>query len=177
MIGEAVTELTGLLGSVRAARAAAGRPQAGHYRRHRRTPLPVRTPCEPKPRPRASAPAGRATPRSPPNHPDHADNGTSTASKPVAFLLVDPGVTNSRSRPRTSNDNLYSEAPFKTLKCRPDLPDRFDTIEQSRTFFTWYNTAHRPSGAAWHTPHEVRPASKILITTALSRVRSSIQSA
>ena len=35
MIDEAIVELTGLLGSVRAACAAAGRPQASHYRRHR----------------------------------------------------------------------------------------------------------------------------------------------
>lgn len=38
MIDGAITELTGLLGSVRAACAAAGRPQASHYRRHRQTP-------------------------------------------------------------------------------------------------------------------------------------------
>jgi putative transposase len=79
------------------------------------------------------------------------------ASKPVAFVLAGLGVTKSHSRPRTSNDNPYSEAHVKTLKYRPDFPDRFDTIEQARafcrTFFTWYNTAHRHSGIAWHTPH------------------------
>ena len=46
------------------------------------------------------------------------------ASKPVAFLLADLGVTKTHSRPRTSNDNPYSEAQFKTLKYRPDFPDR-----------------------------------------------------
>jgi putative transposase len=84
---------------------------------------------------------------------------SSTAAKPVAFLLADLGVTKSHSRPRTSNDNPYSEAHFKTLKYRPDFPDRFDTIGQARAFcrafFTWYNTAHRHSGIAWHTPHDV----------------------
>ncbi len=39
----------------------------------------------------------------------HADNGSSMASKPVAFLLADLGVTKSHSRPHTSNDNPYSE--------------------------------------------------------------------
>ena len=75
----------------------------------------------------------------------HADNGSSMASKPVAFLLADLGVTKSHSRPHTSNDNPYSEAHFKTLKYRPGFPDRFDTIEAARAFcrdfFTWYNTA------------------------------------
>lgn len=37
----------------------------------------------------------------------HADNGSSMASKPVAFLLADLGVTKSHSRPHTSNDNPY----------------------------------------------------------------------
>jgi putative transposase len=74
----------------------------------------------------------------------------------VAFLLADLGVIKSHSRPHTSNDNPYSEAHSKTLKYRPGFPDRFDNIEQARTFcrdfFTWYNTQHRHSGIAWHTP-------------------------
>ncbi|MFD5477715.1 hypothetical protein [Streptomyces hawaiiensis] len=47
MIDEVITELTGLPGSVRAACAAAGRPQASDYRQRRQTPLPVRTPRDP----------------------------------------------------------------------------------------------------------------------------------
>jgi putative transposase len=89
----------------------------------------------------------------------HADNGSSMASKPVAFLLADLGVTKTHSRPHTSNDNPYSEAQFRTLKYRPDFPDRFTNLAQARTFcqqfFTWYNTQHRHSGIAWHTPHTV----------------------
>lgn len=46
----------------------------------------------------------------------HADRGTSMASKTVALLLADLGVTKSHSRPHCSNDNPYSEAQFKTLK-------------------------------------------------------------
>ena len=42
----------------------------------------------------------------------HADRGTSMASKPVALLLADLGVTKSHSRPHCSNDNPYSEAQF-----------------------------------------------------------------
>jgi putative transposase len=89
----------------------------------------------------------------------HADNGSSMASKPVAFLLADLGVTKSHSRPHTSNDNPYSESHFRTLKYRPDFPDTFGCIEDARAFcrrfFAWYNTEHRHSGIAWHTPHNV----------------------
>lgn len=89
----------------------------------------------------------------------HADNGSSMASKPVAFLLADLGVTKTHSRPHTSNDNPYSEAHFRTLKYRPDFPDTFGSLADARSFcqrfFTWYNTQHRHSGIAWHTPHNV----------------------
>jgi putative transposase len=92
----------------------------------------------------------------------HADNGSSMASKPVAFLLADLGVTKTHSRPHTSNDNPYSEAHFRTLKYRPDFPDTFGCLEDARAFcrafFTWYNTEHRHSGIAWHTPHNVHHA-------------------
>ena len=89
----------------------------------------------------------------------HADNGSSMASKPVAFLLADLGVTKTHSRPRTSNDNPYSEAQFKTLKYRPDFPDTFGSLADarafSRRFFTWYNTAHYHSGVGYHHPADV----------------------
>jgi hypothetical protein len=64
----------------------------------------------------------------------HADNGSSMASKPVAFLLADLGVTKSHSRPHTSNDNPSSEAQFRTLKYRPDFPDRFASLVHARAF-------------------------------------------
>lgn len=89
----------------------------------------------------------------------HADRGSSMTSKPVAFLLADLGVTQSHSRPHVSNDNPYSEAQFKTLKYRPDFPDRFATIEAARlhcqTFFRWYNDEHRHTGLGLHTPADV----------------------
>jgi putative transposase len=89
----------------------------------------------------------------------HADRGTSMASKPVAFLLADLGVTKSHSRPHCSNDNPYSEAHFKTLKYRPQFPDRFGSIEDGRGFcrgfFRWYNEQHHHSGIGYHTPDDV----------------------
>jgi len=89
----------------------------------------------------------------------HADRGTSMRSKPVAFLLADLGVTKTHSRPYTSTDNPYSEAQFKTLKYRPDFPDRFDSILHARSwgrgFFPWYNHEHRHSGIGLMTPATV----------------------
>jgi putative transposase len=71
----------------------------------------------------------------------HADNGSSMASKPVAFLLADLGVTKTHSRPHVSNDNPYSESNFRTLKYRPDFPKTFGSIEDARAFcrafFAW----------------------------------------
>jgi putative transposase len=89
----------------------------------------------------------------------HADRGSSMTSKPVAFLLTDLGVTKSHSRPYTSTDNPYSEAQFKTLKYRPEFPERFESIEQARAFcrgfFHWYNREHRHSGIGLMTPAAV----------------------
>ena len=92
-------------------------------------------------------------------HVVHADRGTSMTSKSVADLLEDLQVTRSHSRPKTSNDNPYSEAWFKTLKYAPVFPDRFASLADARSFMTdfvtWYNHAHRHSGIGLHTPADV----------------------
>ena len=89
----------------------------------------------------------------------HADRGSAMTSTTVAELLIDLGVTKSHSRPHTSNDNPYSESHFKTMKYRPQVPDRFESVEQSRALFRdlfcWYNHEHRHSGLALHTPATV----------------------
>jgi len=89
----------------------------------------------------------------------HADRGSSMTSKSLALLLADLGVTKTHSRPYTSTDNPYSEAHFKTLKYRPEFPDRFGSIEDSRAlcrhFFSWYNHEHHHSGLALLTPADV----------------------
>jgi putative transposase len=278
MTDDAIAELTPVMGSVRAACKAAGRPQANHYRRHRRSPKPDRPVRGLKVQPRALTPAERDTVRAVLNSPTfadkapasvyhelldegvhlcspstmyrilrahdevkerrrqavhparvkpelvatkpnrcwswditklhgptkwsyyylyviidiysryvvgwliadaeskvlaeklladtitkqltiHADNGSSMASKPVAFLLADLGVTKSHSRPHTSNDNPFSEAHFRTLKYRPDFPDTFGSIVDARgfcqRFFSWYNAEHYHSGIAWLHPVDV----------------------
>lgn len=89
----------------------------------------------------------------------HADRGSSMTSKPVALLMADLGVTKTHSRPHVSNDNPYSEAQFKTLKYRPDYPDRFGSRQDARgwakDFFAWYNYAHHHSALGLMTPANV----------------------
>jgi len=86
----------------------------------------------------------------------HADRGAAMRSKLVADLLVDLDVAKSHSRPYTSDDNPYSEAQFKTMKYRPGFPERFQSLDEARTFcqtfFTWYNYDHRHSGIGYMTP-------------------------
>src|ERR1022692_2893810 len=87
----------------------------------------------------------RPRPAHPPRRP-----GSPMTSKPVAFLLADLGVTKTHSRPHVSDDNPFSESHFKTLKYRPEFPDRFGSLQHARSFcqefFSWYNTEHHHSG-------------------------------
>ena len=111
----------------------------------------------------------------------HADRGSSMKSKDVAFLLADLGVTKTHSRPHVSNDNPYSEAQFKTMKYRPDFPDRFGSIEDTRSFcrrfLDWYNNEHRHSGIGMMTPasvhhgraHQVREQRALVLEAAWKR--------
>jgi putative transposase len=98
----------------------------------------------------------------------HADRGTSMRSKPVAALLVDLEVARTHSRPHVSDDNPFSEAQFKTLKYRPDFPDRFGSIEDARVhcqqFFRWYNHEHRHAGIGLMTPSRVHDGTACALT-------------
>jgi putative transposase len=89
----------------------------------------------------------------------HADRGKPMLSKPLAFLLADLGVTKSHSRPYTSDDNPFSEAQFKTMKYRPDYPERFGSLLAARdwgqAFFHWYNCEHHHSALGLLTPADV----------------------
>jgi len=86
----------------------------------------------------------------------HADNGSAMIAKSVAQLLIDLDVVKSHSRPHVSDDNPYSEAQFKTLKYRPDYPERFGSLVEARLwaqgFFAWYNAEHHHTGLALLTP-------------------------
>lgn len=89
----------------------------------------------------------------------HSDRGSAMRSKTVKELLEDLGVIKSHSRPYTPTDNPYSESHFKTMKYRPDYPEEFEGITQSRhwarAFFEWYNQEHHHTGLALMTPETV----------------------
>lgn len=89
----------------------------------------------------------------------HADRGSSMKSNTVAQLLGDLQVRKTHSRPHVSNDNPFSESNFKTLKYRPDFPERFGSIYDARAhcrrFIKWYNAEHRHVGIAMFTPEQV----------------------
>jgi putative transposase len=104
----------------------------------------------------------------------HADRGSSMRSKPVALLLSDLGVTKTHSRPHVSNDNPFSESQFKTMKYRPQFPDRFGAIEDARAhasvFFPWYNAHHHHGGLGLLTPHDVHHGLAVQRTEARASV-------
>ena len=89
----------------------------------------------------------------------HADRGSPMIAKSMALLMSDLGVNKSHSRPYVSDDNPYSEAQFRTLKYRPDYPDRFgsltDARQWSQRFFTWYNQEHHHTSLNLLTPADV----------------------
>jgi putative transposase len=89
----------------------------------------------------------------------HADHGPAMIAKSVALLLADLGVTETHSRPHVSNDNPYSESQLKTLKYHPEFPERFGSLQDTRSFlldfFLWYNTLHHHSALGWLTPYDV----------------------
>jgi putative transposase len=89
----------------------------------------------------------------------HSDRGPSMSSRTVAQLLATLGVTKSQSRPHVSNDNPFSESQFKTLKYRPEFPDRFGSfdgaLEFCGPFFHWHNFEHYHWGLGLLTPATV----------------------
>ena len=89
----------------------------------------------------------------------HSDNGGPMKSAALLSTLRKLKISPSFSRPRTSNDNPYSEALFRTLKYRPCYPSRpFADLEAARTwvarFVTWYNDEHLHSALSFVTPSD-----------------------
>lgn len=89
----------------------------------------------------------------------HSDRGPSMRSQTVAQLLATLGITKSHSRPHVSDDNPFSESQFKTLKYRPEFPDRFTSLEHGLEFcgkfFHWQNHEHHHWGLGLLTPATV----------------------
>ena len=89
----------------------------------------------------------------------HADNGNAMRAATLESRLEELGVLRSFSRPRVSNDNPYSESLFRTVKYRPDYPNRpfackAEACEWVAAFVDWYNHRHRHSGIKFVTPHQ-----------------------
>lgn len=89
----------------------------------------------------------------------HADRGPAMKSQVLALFLAGLGVTKTHSRPYVSNDNPYSESQFKTMKYRPEFPERFGCYQDAHRFLTeffpWYNHEHHHSGLGYLTPYDV----------------------
>ncbi len=85
----------------------------------------------------------------------HSDRGPSMKSGLLAGLLADLGVTKTHSRPHVSNDNRFSESQFRTLKYRPQFPNRFESFDHAHTLcrdlIQWYNTEHHHTALGLHT--------------------------
>ena len=67
------------------------------------------------------------------------------------------GIIASYSWPRVADDNLFSEAVFRTCKYRPDWPrSGFASKEAAQRwvarFVAWYNTEHQHSAIRFVTP-------------------------
>lgn len=89
----------------------------------------------------------------------HSDNGAAMKGKTMLVKLEELGVVPSFSRPRVSDDNPFPEALFRTMKYRPNYPDRpFLTVEDAQRwvdgFVGWYNDDHQHSGIRFVTPSE-----------------------
>jgi len=89
----------------------------------------------------------------------HSDRGSPMTANTTRDLLALLGVSQSLSRPRTSDDNPYSEAQFRTLKYHHTFPGFFESkeavISHMDQFITWCNNEHMHMGLNLHTPASV----------------------
>ena len=89
----------------------------------------------------------------------HSDNGSPMKGATMLVTLQKLGVIPSFSRPSVSDDNPYSEALFRTLKYRPEYPQKpFRDLLEARTwvagFVQWYNHEHLHSAIQFVSPND-----------------------
>lgn len=100
----------------------------------------------------------------------HNDRGAPMTAHSFDALLTTLGIEASRSRPRVSNDNPFSEAGFKTMKYQPDFPGAFRDSPHARAwvrdFVTWYNQRHCHEGLNGFTPDEVYSGDHVALAQA-----------
>jgi hypothetical protein len=100
----------------------------------------------------------------------HADRGSAMTSGSVAELMTKLASTRPPSRPKTSNDNPYSEAHFLTMKYDPYFPEAFADLAEAAEYVEAYldgtealarpsdsedvppEPCHGPLGGAWPNP-------------------------
>ena len=87
------------------------------------------------------------------------ENGSSMRGATLEVRIEELGVLKSFSRPRVSNDNPYSESLFRTVKYRPNYPNRpFNSKEDAcqwvSSFVDWYNNHHHHRGIKFVTPQQ-----------------------
>ena len=87
----------------------------------------------------------------------HSDNGSPMEGATMLATLQQLGVVPTFSRPSVSNDNPYSESLFRTLKYRPEYPEKpFVSLDKARDwvkeFVDWYNEEHLHSEIRFVTP-------------------------
>jgi len=105
----------------------------------------------------------------------HSDNGSPMKGATMLATLQALGVTPSFSRPSVSNDNPYSESLFRTLKYRPEYPEKpFADLASARYwvsgFVDWYNNGHLHSAVNFVTPHQRHIGEDIRILAERKRV-------
>jgi len=105
----------------------------------------------------------------------HSDNGSPMKCLTMQSKMVELGVSGSRSRPRVSNDNPYSESLFRTVKYHPRWPSEgFESLDAARlwvqSFSVWYNTEHRHSRIKFVTPAQRHNGDDIQILLAREKL-------
>jgi len=106
--------------------------------------------------------------------------GATTGSYFALYIILDifsrfiVGWQKSHSRPHTSNDNPYSEANFRTMKYRPEMPERLGSPEHARqvvrSLVDWYNEEHYHVGLGLLHPVDVHYGRAAQIVAARQRV-------
>lgn len=105
----------------------------------------------------------------------HSDNGSPMKGATMLATLQELGVMPSFSRPSVSNDNPYSESLFRTLKYRPEYPEKpFSNLLSARGwvqgFVDWYNFEHLHSAIQFVTPAQRHTGEDIEILAKRKRV-------
>ncbi len=105
----------------------------------------------------------------------HSDNGSPMKGATMLATLQELGVIPSFSRPSVSNDNPYSESLFRTLKYRPEYPEKpFSNLLSARRwvqgFVDWYNFEHLHSTIQFVTPNQRHTGEDIEILAKRKRV-------